>query len=173
MTKQTFRYRKILIVGCGGAGKSTLAAKLGQKLGLPVVNLDKIWWLPDWQTRSEDEFDVLLQTELNKPAWIIEGNFYRTFTRRLRYSELCIFLDYPTELCLKSVYARAEKYKGRSRPDMTEGCPERIDSEFEQWILSFEKDVKPKMLDAMKASDVPYKIFTSRSDTDRWLDCLV
>lgn len=106
--RTSFPYRKILIVGCGGAGKSTLAVALGKKLALPVVHLDKLWWKPGWQSRTESEFDALLLPELEKPSWIIEGNFARTFARRLEHAELCIFLDYPTELCINSVYERAK-----------------------------------------------------------------
>lgn len=163
-------YRKILIVGCGGAGKSTLAVALGKKLALPVVHLDKLWWKPKWQSRTESEFDALLLSELEKPSWIIEGNFARTFARRLEHAELCIFLDYPTELCINSVYERAEKYRGTTRPDMTEGCTEQVDPVFEEWIRSFDIDVKPKMLETMSASGVPYKIFSSREQTAEWLD---
>lgn len=68
-----FKYHRILIVGCGGAGKSTLARQLGQKLNLPVVHLDKIWWLPNWQNRSKEEFDILLDNELSESHWIIDG----------------------------------------------------------------------------------------------------
>lgn len=168
-TERDFPYRKILIVGCGGAGKSTLAVELGRKLDLPVIHLDKLWWLPDWQTRSEEKFDELLRVELSEPSWIIEGNYARTFRRRLDCAEFCIFLDYPTELCIKSVYERADKYRGRTRPDMTKGCIEQVDPEFEQWIARYEKDVKPNMLAAMTGSGVPYKIFRSREQTSEWV----
>lgn len=167
--EQTFPYGKILIVGCGGAGKSTLAAAMGKRFALPVVNLDKLWWLPNWKTRSENEFDDMLQAELCKSYWIIEGNFVRTFGRRLGYADLCIFLDYPTELCLQSVYSRAEQYRGRSRPDMTEGCIEQVDHEFEQWIRSYGESVKPNMLRILKDSGTPYKVFNSRKQADDWV----
>jgi shikimate kinase len=39
--------RRILILGRGGAGKSTLAARLGATLALPVIELDKHFWAPD------------------------------------------------------------------------------------------------------------------------------
>lgn len=170
MDKRAFPYRKIIIVGCGGAGKSTLALALGRKTDLPVVHLDRLWWLPGWEERQENEFDALLLPELQKPRWIIEGNFVRTFGLRLQYADFCIFLDYPQTLCVKSVYERAEKYRGKTRPDMTEGCTERVDAEFEEWIRSYDENVKPKMMAALKSSGVPYFISTSREMTEQWLD---
>lgn len=161
---------KILIVGCGGAGKSTLAAEMGRRFGLPIVHLDKLWWLPNWQNRSEQEFDELLNAELVKNDWIIEGNYFRTFETRLKYADLCIFLDYDTELCVQSVYARAEKYKGVTRPDMTDGCPEQIDDEFKNWITSFKETVRPLMLSKLKNGSTPYMIFQTREATAKWLD---
>lgn len=167
-----FRYKRVLIIGCGGAGKSTLARKLGARFDLPVVHLDKLWWLPNWQSRTEEDFDRLLVEELNKDRWIIDGNFCRTLPMRLEYADFCIFLDYPTELCLKSVYERAREYKGKTRPDITEGCCETVDEEFEEWIRSFRESVRPEMLQALKNGSVPYTVFSSREETDDWFNCL-
>lgn len=168
--KKKFPYRKVLIVGCGGAGKSTLALEMGKRFGLPVVHLDKLWWLPNWQTRSEHEFDEMLAIELTKSAWIIEGNFFRTFKTRQSHADLCIFLDYDTELCINSVYERAEKYKGTTRPDMTEGCTEQVDDQFKNWITSFKEKVRPSMLSELENSSIPYMVFQTRDDTANWLD---
>lgn len=168
--KRSFPYSKVLIVGCGGAGKSTLAVDMGKRFGLPIVHLDKLWWLPNWQNRSEREFDAMLAAELEKNAWIIEGNYFRTFKTRLKYADFCIFLDYDTELCVRSAYERAEKYKGMTRPDMTDGCPEQIDDEFNNWISTFKENVRPSMLSELKKSSAPYIVFRTREATAKWLD---
>lgn len=165
-----FPYKKILIVGCGGAGKSTLARTMADKFSLPVVHLDKLWWLPDWKTRTKIGFDILLKKELKKQCWIIDGNYRRTFSKRLKYADLCIFLDYPARLCIDGVNERVSTYIGQTRPDMTDGCIKRADPEFKQWIIDFEKNVRPQMLGILKSGNTEYKIFTSRELTAEWLN---
>ena len=160
------KHISVAIDGPSGAGKSTLARKLGEKYGLPVIHLDKLWWLPNWVNRPEEEFDALLSAELKKPVWIIDGNYLRTLDERLRYADFCIFLDLPTEECLKNAYERVETYKEKTRPDMTEGCAERIDDEFASWIVNYREKVRPVMLTKLKNSGVPFVILKSREETD-------
>ena len=137
-----FPYQRVLVLGNGGAGKSTFARAMGERFSLPVVHLDRIWWLPGWVNRSREEFDALLARELDAPAWVMDGNYERTLSWRLCYAEAAVFLDLPAEECLKSVRARAEEYRGRTRPDMTEGCEERLDEEFEAWIETYADETR-------------------------------
>lgn len=132
--------RRILIIGSSGAGKSTLARALGQAAGLPVVHLDKLWWLPGWQNRSKEEFDALLGEELEKDAWIIDGNYDRTLETRLRRADCVIRLAPPRLTCVAGVLGRIWRNRGRTRPDMGEGCPERVDWAFLRWVWHFPEE---------------------------------
>src|SRR2546423_6449869 len=49
-------WRRVLVVGSAGAGKTTFATRLGQALGLPVIHLDSEYWRPGWQQTPEDEW---------------------------------------------------------------------------------------------------------------------
>ena len=76
--------QRVIIIGCGGSGKSTLARVLGEKTGLPVVHLDQIFWSPgNWQHLEKEVFDRRLMEELDRPQWILDGNFNRTIPLRL------------------------------------------------------------------------------------------
>ncbi len=131
---------KILIIGCGGAGKSTLARALGEKTGLPVVHLDKIWWAPgNWQHLEKEEFDALLLEELQKPRWILDGNFNRTIEMRLKECDTVIYLDFSRMACLFSWLKRVITNWGHARADMAPGCKEWFDPEMAAWIWNFNK----------------------------------
>lgn len=131
---------RILIIGSGGAGKSTLARQLGEKLDLPVVHLDKLFWKPGWVESTDAEFDEALEKELEKPRWIMDGNFNRTMQQRMKRCDTVIYLDFGRFACLSGVLKRVLTTYGRVRPDMGEGCPERFDFEFLKWIWNFNRN---------------------------------
>ena len=129
---------RIMIIGCGGAGKSTLARQLGEKLNLPVVHLDQIWWKPgNWQHLEREEFDRLLKEEVEKPRWILDGNFNRTMETRLEFCDTVIYLDFSRWICLLSWMKRVITNWGTARADMAEGCAEWFDPEMAGWIWNF------------------------------------
>lgn len=144
---------RILVIGCPGAGKSTLARQLAEKRGLPLVHLDAIFWLPGWKQRDKTEFDALLLAELQKPKWIIDGNFGRTLPLRLQYCDAVIFLDFSTFACVRGVLQRVLSQHGKVRSDMGQGCPERFDWEFLKYVCSFNRTQRKKLLEKLNAAD--------------------
>ena len=135
---------RILIIGCGGAGKSTLARELGEKLELPVVHLDKLFWKPGWVEMEKDAFDALLRIEVAKERWIMDGNFDRTIPERLGRCDTVIYLDFSRAACLMGVCKRVLTTYGKVRPDIGEGCPERIDLDFLKWVWNFNKNKRKR-----------------------------
>ena len=135
---------RIIIIGCGGSGKSTLARQLGEKLDLPVIHLDKLFWRPGWVNVTREEFDRLHREALAGEKWIIDGNFDRTMPERIKRCDTVIYLDFSRFACLMGVAKRVLTTYGRVRPDMGEGCPERFDIEFLQWVWNFNKNKREK-----------------------------
>lgn len=135
---------RILIIGCGGAGKSTLARTLGEKLGIPVVHLDKLFWKPGWVESSKEEIDEKIYAEMVKPQWIMDGNYNRTLPQRVQHCDTIIYLDFSRFACLMGVLKRIITTYGTVRPDMGEGCPERIDLEFLKWVWNYNRDKRER-----------------------------
>ncbi len=135
---------RILIIGCGGAGKSTLARQLGDKLNLPVVHLDKLFWHPGWVESPKEEIDEKIMAEMEKPQWIMDGNYNRTLPERVKYCDTIIYLDFSRFACIRGVLKRIITTYGTVRPDMGEGCPERFDWEFLRWVWNFNRDKREK-----------------------------
>lgn len=138
--------KRILILGSGGSGKSTLASALGEALNIEVVHLDSIYWNPGWQPTERARFIEKLRPLLAAEEWIIEGNYSGTLDLRLERADTVVFLDLPRWLCLYRVVKRRIAYRGRSRPDMAEGCREKLDPDFVKWVWRYPKDKRPEML---------------------------
>ena len=136
---------RILVIGSPGAGKTTLARALSEKLDLPLVHLDMLHWREGWTEAPREEFDALLGEALARPRWIIDGNYSRTLPLRLSRCDTVVCLDYPRLLCLWGAVKRVLKNAGRSRPDMGPGCPERLDPEFLRYIWNFRKTQRQKI----------------------------
>ena len=144
-------------------GKSFLSWKLSEKLDLPLVHLDSLFWLPGWKERSRDEFDLLLGAELNKPQWIIDGNFGRTLPLRLEYCDTVIFLDFSRWACVCGVLKRVLSNWGKVRPDMGAGCPERFDWAFLKFVWNFNKTGRKKLYSRFSSADPSVKIVILRN----------
>ena len=136
--------KRVIIIGCGGAGKSTLARQLGEKTGLPVVHLDSIFWLPGWVERDRDEFDELVRREMEKDSWILDGNYKRTIQERLSRCDTIIYLDFSRWACLYGIFKRLVTNIGKTRPDMGKGCKEKVDWEFVKWVWNFNKNKRER-----------------------------
>lgn len=138
--------KRIAIIGCGGAGKSTLARAIGTRLGIPVIHLDAEFWQPDWVMTPRDEEIARQSRMVAQPTWIIDGNYGGTIEIRLSVADTVLFLDFPRWLCLYRILKRRLQYAGRSRPDMAQGCPERLTPEFVRWVWNYRRQKRPEML---------------------------
>lgn len=129
--------KKIMIVGSGGAGKSTFARKLNEIIGIRLFHLDRLFWKPGWECISREELEEKIRSIITLDSWIIDGNYSSTMEMRLKEADTIIFLDFPLWLCLWGVIKRRIMYERKIRPDITEGCKEKLDWEFIKWILIF------------------------------------
>ena len=129
---------KIAILGGSGTGKTTLCRMLGEKLLIPSLHLDSVYWKKNWQNINKQEFDSYMKNYLTKnKSWVIDGNYSNNahFTYRLELADIIIFLDFGTQMSLQGIHKRAATYKHLTRSDMAEGCIEGIDQVFLQYVL--------------------------------------
>lgn len=163
---------RILIIGSPGSGKSTLAIKLGEKLNLKVVHLDQLFWQENWVKRSKEEFLNSLYKELNEESWIIDGCFISTLSTRLEYCDHVILLNYSTLTCLFRVIKRVVKNRGKTRFDMADNCPEKLDFSFLKYVATFKRKKLPLINEALKNANVKVSQITNDKQLKLFLQTL-
>ena len=141
--------QRVLVIGSGGAGKSTLARRLAPRLGLPLVHLDRFYWSAGWVEPTPEKWRRIVEGLVAEQAWVMDGNYSATFDLRMPRADTAIWLDYPRTRCLWRVVTRAIKGYGRNRPDLPDGCPEQVDLKFWRFVWDFPNRSRPRIVEGL------------------------
>ena len=166
--------RRILIIGSGGAGKSTLARTIAERTGLPLIHLDARYWRAGWVETPKAEWEQTVRELAAGPAWVMDGNYSGTLDLRLAAADTVVFLDLPRIVCLRRIVQRWMRWRGRSRPDIAEGCPEQLPWEFVRWVWSYPTRTRPKVLEKLRAVSHEKRVVVLRSaaEVDSFVESL-
>ena len=162
---------RVMVIGCCGAGKSTITLKLKNDLELPVFHLDKLFWKAGWEQKALEEFRAEHEQIIKNSHWVIDGNYASTMSERYEKADLVIFMALPRWQCLWGVIKRRLTYNKQTRPDITEGCPERFDWEFYKYVWNFHKTQLPKIeaiINTDNSKKLIYRI-TSRKQANEFV----
>ena len=164
--------KRIMVIGGPGSGKSTLARMLGEQLALTVHHLDRMHFLPGWVEKDKAAFDAEIQDVVDGDAWVIDGNYARSWHHRLQRTDMVIWLDIPMPLRFRRALVRSWQYRGQARPDLADGCPETFNwetLEFLHYIVKTARGFPAKVDRWIRPSGVPVHRFTTNADADAWV----
>lgn len=163
---------RVLVIGPCGAGKSTASHQLSRLLNLPLHHLDKMHWNPGWVEGSKTELLEELAPIIATDRWLIDGNYGSTMEPRLRRADTVVYLDYPIRICFWRALRRVWTFKGETRPDMAQGCPERFDLEFFLYILNWNRHARPKTERLLKGTAADILRFRHPRELREWIENL-
>jgi adenylate kinase family enzyme len=141
-----------VILGRGGAGKSVLARELGQVTGLPVTELDALFWQagPDGPAVPEaGEWAAREQELARRDAWILDGDLgpYDTgLAARLRAADTVVVLDFGLVRCALRTIRR-----GRENAD------------YWRWVRHYRRRSLPLVMEAISRNAPQAAVHVLRS----------
>jgi adenylate kinase family enzyme len=98
--------RRIAIIGSTGSGKTTLARRLSEGLGIPHVELDSLNWGPGWEAAPTDVLRARVGEALAGGAWVTDGNYGQARDIVWGRADTLVWLEMPLPLALWRVVSR-------------------------------------------------------------------
>lgn len=163
-------YKKIILIGSAGSGKSYMSNKLAEITGLPLIHLDNEFWKPNWEKTKRGEWIEKQNQFINAKEWIIDGNYNSTMELRFAAADLVIFLDINRLVCIWG----AIKRHGKKRSDLPDYLEEKFDKEFFDFcklIWNFKNTDKNKILALHeKYTDKKFITIKNRKEVNNYLE---
>ena len=96
------------VIGTSGSGKTTTGADLARRLGVPYVELDALYWGPNWQPVPAPDFRERVAAAVAEDAWVIDGKYGASSARDLVWprADTVVWLDLPRVVVMWRVVAR-------------------------------------------------------------------
>jgi adenylate kinase family enzyme len=107
---------RIYVVGTSGSGKTVLAEKLADQLGLEHVQLDALYWGPGWSESDRASFAERARAVTAQPSWVIDGAHRAAIAASWDRAEWVIWLDYPLRTILRRLVRRTARRVIRQEP---------------------------------------------------------
>jgi adenylate kinase family enzyme len=160
------RYKRIMIFGLPGSGKSTFALTLSQTLKLPLYHLDKYFYVENWAERDKKDFLNIQNTLVEKDTWIIDGNAVRSLEMRYRRADLALYFCAPRLVCLSRLIQR-RLLKNTSIKDRASGCRERLPFHLIRYMWTFDHRVHPILVSLQETyPHTPFYIIRSLKELE-------
>jgi adenylate kinase family enzyme len=117
---QPLSHRRISVVGTIGSGKTTFARKTSQLLDARHIELDALYWEPNWIETPNDLFRERVKQSLQSDSWVVDGNYHQVRDLVWSRADTVVWLDYSfmiimgrlVKRTLRRVFTREELWNG-------------------------------------------------------------
>jgi len=147
-----FKYKRIIILGGWGSGKSTLSNLVSSETNYPIYNMDRMIYNSNWVEKDDREKDNILNELFLKKVGIIDGPYKRKqFIEN--WADLIIFIDTPTIIQLYRVIKRRviAMLGLEKRIGIPEGAKTNLNFKIIRWVYQWNKNCKEETLSILRS----------------------
>lgn len=116
-----------------------MARRIAKITNLRLIHMDYFYYHPNWELRDNDDIIQSVVESIAEDGWVFDGNHSSTYELRAKNAEMIIWVRIPRWRCILNVCHRAWQFRGKTRPDMADGCIERLNWGFIKFIWNFDK----------------------------------
>jgi len=182
MEISSFPHKRINVIGTTSSGKSTLAGALGMRLAIPYIELDALYWNPNWAGTDDESFREKVETAIRSPRWVVAGNYSRVRNLIWSKAEAIVWLDYPFSVVFWRLLTRTVR-RAVTQEELWNGNRDKFwrhlklwsDESLFKWLFKTywrRKREIPLQLQQREYQHLQVFHFKSPCETERWLDRL-
>ena len=97
---------RIAVLGATGSGKTTFARDLAELLDIVHIELDAIYWGPNWTHCEPENFLAQTKAVLQADGWVVDGNYTTIRDLVWREADTVVWLNYPLLIVLRQLFGR-------------------------------------------------------------------
>jgi adenylate kinase family enzyme len=100
---------RVSVVGVSGSGKTRLAARIAETLGVPLVELDAVHHLPGWEPIDPTVFVETVRRFAAAERWVIDGNYRAVVSDGpvWQRADTVVWLDLPRRTVMRQIVQRS------------------------------------------------------------------
>ena len=169
---------RINVVGTSGSGKTTFGRQLAEILDIPFIEMDALFWGPNWSAPEDEDFFPQLESALKGDHWVLDGGYSRTTPIKWARVEVVIWIDYNFPRTLAQAVGRATK-RLISREELWPGTGNRESlrmlfskESIVLWTITSYRRKRRNIIKMMEASEFEYIKFhrlSSPRETEAFL----
>ena len=169
---------RIIVVGTTGSGKSRVARAIAEKLCIPYIEMDRLFWKPNWVEPPLEEFLKKVEEAVVPARWVLNGNYGKTHNLTWPQADTVVWIDYPFLITFYQNFSRALA-RATNRKELWPGTgnKESIVSLFSKksillWLIKTYKPNRQRYLSRMKDHQFTHIKFIhlrSRKEVDTFL----
>ncbi|KHD07029.1 adenylate kinase [Candidatus Thiomargarita nelsonii] len=169
---------RIVVIGTSCSGKTTFAREFAKILDIEHIELDALYWEPNWKVRDSEQFKSLVESRTNKARWIVDGNYSMVRDILWLRATTIIWLNYAFPIVLYRAIVRSFK-RSMTKEVLFSGNQESFRRSFLSkesiilWVINTHSENRRRYSSLLSSASAKLIEFKTTNETKKFLKNLM